>query len=196
MTNKKWALILIAVSIPLSYYGFRNFEEGASEPLQAILISLACTGGISCFFGGLYVFFTKAKGRGVILASQTKVGDSPISLALNETPSDFDPDEAKEQNQKAIDDLVLKTTDHTIKSLGGFIAGGNPMAKKKLTKEEKPMAKANTSVDLMKREKKLETRRKELESLLAEVTKEEQAVEKELKSKGWMQQKDGTWSYE
>jgi prefoldin subunit 5 len=58
------------------------------------------------------------------------------------------------------------------------------------------MAKANTSVDLMKREKKLETRRKELESLLAEVTKEEKAVEKELKSKGWVQQKDGSWSIE
>ena len=58
------------------------------------------------------------------------------------------------------------------------------------------MAKANTSVELMKREKKLETRRKELEAMLAEVSKEEQTVEKELKSKGWVQQKDGSWSYE
>jgi len=63
------------------------------------------------------------------------------------------------------------------------------------TKKVKPMAKTktDTSVELMKREKELETRRKELESLLAEVSKEEQAVEKQLLEKGWVQQKDGTW---
>ena len=151
----QWAIFLILISIPLSYYGFRNFEEGASEPLEAILISLACTGGIACFFGGLYVFFTKAKGRGEdLLASQTKVGISPI-----------------------LDGIYRYKT----------------INKKPKVNE---MAKAETSVDLMKREKKLETRRKELESLLAEVTKEEKAVEKELKSKGWVQQKDGSWSVE
>mgnify|MGYP001336026214 CR=1 FL=1 len=50
-----------------------------------------------------------------------------------------------------------------------------------------------TGIDWDKREKELETRRKELESLLAEVSKEEQAVEKQLLEKGWVQQKDGTW---
>ena len=63
--------------------------------------------------------------------------------------------------------------------------------KNKVNKMAKP--KAETSVDLMKREKKLETRRKELESLLAEVTKEEKAVEKQLLDKGWTQKKDGSW---
>ena len=55
--------------------------------------------------------------------------------------------------------------------------GEKPMAKKKqnLMKDEQD---AVLSVDLMKREKELETRRKELQSLLDEVTKEEQAVEK------------------
>ena len=77
MTKKRWALLLIVVSIPLSYYGFSNFEAGSSDPLQAIMISLGCTGGIGCFFGGLYLFFTKEKGRGEILASQTSE-DSPI----------------------------------------------------------------------------------------------------------------------
>ena len=70
--------------------------------------------------------------------------------------------------------------------------GEKPMAKKKqnLMKDEQD---AVLSVDLMKREKELETRRKELESLLAEVLKEEKAVEKELLDKGWVQ-KDGSWS--
>ena len=72
--------------------------------------------------------------------------------------------------------------------------GEKPMAKKKqnLMKDEQD---AVLSVDLMKREKELETRRKELESLLAEVTKEEKAVEKRLKEKGWVQ-KDGVWGIE
>ena len=150
MTRKRWAILLILISIPLSYYGFSNFEAGSSDPLQAIMISLGCTGGIGCFFGGLYLFFIKEKGRGEdLLASQTSE-DSPIPDKIINKPS----------------------------------------------KKVNEMAKAETSVDLMKREKKLETRRKELESLLSEVTKEEKAVEKELKSKGWVQQKDGTWSYE
>ena len=69
--------------------------------------------------------------------------------------------------------------------------GEKPMAKKKqnLMKDEQDTV---LSVDLMKREKELETRRKELQSLLAEVTKEEKAVEKRLIDKGWVQ-KDGSW---
>ena len=69
--------------------------------------------------------------------------------------------------------------------------GEKPMVKKKqnLMKDEQD---AVLSVDLMKREKELETRRKELQSLLAEVTKEEKAVEKRLIDKGWVQ-KDGSW---
>ena len=77
MTNKKWAVLLILISIPLSYYGFRNFEAGSSEPLEAIRIALACTGGVSCLIGGIYMLFKKGRGED-LLASQTKVGDSPI----------------------------------------------------------------------------------------------------------------------
>ena len=61
-------------------------------------------------------------------------------------------------------------------------------------KKQKPVVitgSASQSIELMKREKELETRRKELGSLLAEVSKEEQAVEKELKNKGWILSADG-----
>ena len=72
--------------------------------------------------------------------------------------------------------------------------GEKPMVKKKanLMKDEKD---AVLSVDLMKREKELETRRKELEAMLVEVSKEEEAVEKRLIEKGWVQ-KDGDWGIE
>ena len=87
MTNKKWATLLVLISIPLSYYGFSNFEAGSSEPLEAVLISLACTGGIACFFGGLYLFFTKEKDRGDgLLASQTKVKDSLVEKEIINQP--------------------------------------------------------------------------------------------------------------
>jgi len=87
MSKKRWALLLIAVSIPLSYYGFSNFEAGSSDPLEAIAISLGCTGGLGLFFGGLYLFFTKEKGRGEdLLASQTSK-DSPIPDKIINKPS-------------------------------------------------------------------------------------------------------------
>jgi len=142
MTKKRWAILLILVSIPLMWWGFNQFIYGSGHStLEAIFVSVSCTGGLTCFFGGLYLLFTKGRGED-LLASQTKVGDSPIQKTIN--------------------------------------------------KKVNEMTKAETSVDLMKREKELETRRKELESLLAEVTKEEKAVEKELLSKGWVQ-KNGSW---
>ena len=92
-----------------------------------------------------------------------------------------------------------------------FICGIYGLFNKKSKKGEKPMMtakqleKANkkkekkttndTSVGLMKREKELETRRKELESLLDEAIKEEKAVEKMLIEKGWVH-KDGVWGIE
>ena len=128
--RKKQAIILLALSVPMMWWGFNQFIYGSGHStLEAIAVSLSCTGGLTCFFGGLYLFFTKEKGRGVVLASQTKVGDSPISLALNETPEDFKDlsttDKIRQrnqsavgyQNQEAIDDLVTKTTDNAIKTL-------------------------------------------------------------------------------
>ena len=101
MTNKKWALLLIAISIPLSYYGFSNFEAGSSEPIEAIAISIGCTGGIGCFFGGLYLFFIKEKGRGEdLLASQTSE-DSPIQNPI------------KKQTKKVNEMVKVKTTKDT-----------------------------------------------------------------------------------
>jgi hypothetical protein len=180
--RRKQAIILLALSGPMMWFGFTSFmASGTSSTFQAIGVAVACTFGMFFAISGLVLLVTKNslgilnpddKGRGEILASQTSK-DSPI----------LDKDKIRQRNQAAIDYLVTKTTDNAIKTL---------------TKKQKvkPMAKANTSVELMKREKELETRRKELEAMLAEVSKEEQTVEKELKSKGWMQQKDGTWSYE
>ena len=153
--RRKQGLILLLVSVPMMWWGYTNFMSGTTNSnIQAMGIALSCTLGSLFGISGLVMLATKnslgiwnpddkgKKDRGVLLASQTTVGDSSVQKTIN--------------------------------------------------KKVNEMTKAETSVDLMKREKELETRRKELESLLAEVTKEEKAVEKELLSKGWVQ-KNGSW---
>ena len=153
--RKKQAIILLALSVPMMWWGFTNFMSGTTNSTAlAIGTAIGCTFGLFFAISGLVMLATKnslgiwnhedkgKKDRGVVLASQANVGDSSVQKTIN--------------------------------------------------KKVNEMTKTNTSVDLMKREKELETRRKELESLLAEVTKEEKAVEKELLSKGWVQ-KNGSW---
>ena len=155
--RKKQGLILLALSVPMMWWGFTNFMSGTTNSTAlAIGTAIGCVFGGFAALSGLVMLATKnslgiwnpddkgKKDRGVVLASQANVGDSSVQKTIN----------------------------------------------KKVNEMAKP--KTNTSVDLMKREKELETRRKELESLLAEVTKEEKAVEKELLSKGWVQ-KNGSW---
>ena len=86
MTKKRWAILLILISIPLMWWGFNQFIYGSGHStLEAIAVSLSCTGGLTCFFGGLYLLFTND--RGVLLASQTNVGDSPIPDKIINKPS-------------------------------------------------------------------------------------------------------------
>jgi len=83
--RRKQAIILLALSVPMMWWGFNQFIYGSGHStLQAIFVSFSCTGGVSCLIGGIYIFFTKTKGRGEdLLASQTKVGISPIQKTIN-----------------------------------------------------------------------------------------------------------------
>jgi len=99
-----------------------------------------------------------------------------------------------DSNLKAIA-VALSITLGLVLPIYGFYGLGPSNDKTTANKGEKPMAKkkeTSTSVTLMKREKELETRRKELESLLSEITKEEKTVEKQLLDKGWVQN-NGSW---
>jgi len=127
MTNKKWAILLILISLPLLWWGFNQFIYGSGHStFEAIAVSLSCTGGLSCLIGGIYMLF---KGRGEdLLASQTKVGYSPISLALNETPEDF-----KDSSTN------LRNTSHPL------VSGG--VVEKTINKKVNEMAKAKTTKD-------------------------------------------------
>ena len=185
--RRKQAIILLALSVPMMWWGFTNFMSGTtSNTALAIGTAIGCVFGAFSAISGLTMLITKNslgilnpddKGRG-------RTFDELTSAEKDARIASIEKEKAKGRGE----DLLASQTK----------VGYSPIQKtiNKPSKKVNEMAKASTSVELMKREKKLETRRKELESLLAEVTKEEKAVEKELKSKGWVHQKDGSWSVE
>lgn len=161
--RKKQAIILLALSAPMLWFGVTNFMSGTtSNTALAVGIAIGCVFGAFFAISGLVMLATKnslgiwdiddkEKGRGGgLLASQTKVEDPPIQKEVIKQPT-------KKVNKMA------KTT--------------------------------STSVEMMKREKELETRRKELEGLLEEVRHEETKLEQSLQEKGWVK-KDGDWGIE
>ena len=116
MTKKRWAILLILISIPLMWWGFNQFIYGSGHStLQAIFVSVSCTGGLTCFFGGLYLLFTKD--RGVLLASQTNVGDSSVQKEIINKKQKVKPmAKAKDTNIdksveeiRALGELILQT---------------------------------------------------------------------------------------
>jgi len=120
--RKKQAIILLALSVPMMWWGFTNFMSGTTNSTAlAMGIALSCTLGSLFAISGLVMLATKNslgiwnpddknKDRGVVLASQTNVGNS---LVENLSTAD----KIRQRNQAAIDNLVTKTTDNAIKTL-------------------------------------------------------------------------------
>jgi len=120
--RKKQAIILLALSVPMMWWGFTNFMSGTTNSTAlAMGIALSCTLGSLFAISGLVMLATKNslgiwnpddknKDRGVVLASQANVGDS---LVENLSTAD----KIRQRNEAAIDNLVTKTTDNAIKTL-------------------------------------------------------------------------------
>jgi hypothetical protein len=121
--RKKQAIILLALSVPMMWWGFTNFMSGTTNSTAlAMGIALSCTLGSLFAISGLTMLITKnslgiwnpddkgKKDRGVVLASQANVGDS---LVENLSTAD----KIRQRNEAAIDNLVTKTTDNAIKTL-------------------------------------------------------------------------------
>ena len=120
--RKKQAIILLALSVPMMWWGFTNFMSGTTNSTAlAIGTAIGCVFGAFSALSGLVMLVTKNslgiwnpddknKDRGVVLASQANVGDS---LVENLSTAD----KIRQRNEAAIDNLVTKTTDNAIKTL-------------------------------------------------------------------------------
>ena len=117
--RRKQAIILLALSGPMMWWGFTNFMAGGiSSTIQAIGVAIGCVFGGFAALSGLTMLITKNslgilnpddKGRGETLASQTSK-DSPILDGIYRY-------KIRQRNEAAIDNLVTKTTDNAIKTL-------------------------------------------------------------------------------
>ena len=93
--RRKQAIILLALSVPMMWWGFTNFMSGTtSNTALAIGTAIGCVFGAFSAISGLTMLITKnslgiwnpddkgKKDRGVLLASQTNVGDSSVPKDL------------------------------------------------------------------------------------------------------------------
>ena len=98
--RKKQAIILLTLSVPMMWWGFTNFMSGTTNSTAlAMGIALSSTLGSLFFISGLVMLATKnslgiwnpddkgKKDRGVLLASQTTVGDSSVQKEIINKPS-------------------------------------------------------------------------------------------------------------
>ena len=89
--RKKQGLILLALSVPMMWWGYSSFIEGPTNSTAlAMGVALSCTLGSLFAISGLVMLATKnslgiwnpddkgKKDRGVVLASQANVGDSLV----------------------------------------------------------------------------------------------------------------------
>ena len=93
--RKKQAIILLALSVPMMWWGFTNFMSGTtSNTALAIGTAIGCVFGAFSALSGLVMLSTKnslgiwnpddkgKKDRGVVLASQANVGDSSVQKEI------------------------------------------------------------------------------------------------------------------
>ena len=86
--RQQQGLILLALSVPMMWWGFTNFMSGTtSNTALAVGTAIGCVFGAFAARSGLVMLATKNslgiwhpddKDRGVTLASQTTVGDSSV----------------------------------------------------------------------------------------------------------------------
>ena len=177
MTERKKALIVLAIAIPIFSYGVFSFElGGANSSLVAALVAASIAFGFFGIIGGLIMFFTKTN-LGLIESKEPK----PIIKKEKEVVKD------KEEKPEPID---LGRTTRKLGSKGISLIKRNS---------------GSESIGLMQREKELLQKQialvkeeEELNTSINETTKSHKAVKaelsqirKNLKTKGWVHSNKG-----
>ena len=174
MKEKKEALIVLSVALPLLCYGGFSFELGGGGSVaRSIAIAVSITLGLAGVIGGLVLFFTKN------------------SLGLIGTKAKPD-----SRRIRSPEDLINLTIDDEFNKLRAKATKPKPIIKEEKemvkTKEEKPVEKSGSeSISMMLREKELVKRADELTTLVNEVETELNQVRENLETKGWIQSADG-----
>jgi hypothetical protein len=169
--RKKQGLILLALSVPMMWWGFTNFMSGTTNSTAlAVGTSIGCVFGMFAALSGLTMLITKnslgiwnpddkgKKDRGVTLASQTTVGDSSVQK------------EIINKKQKVNEMAEAKDNVDSIKTLDEY----NEKMKK-----------------LFKREDELKTRKKEVTKLDKEIDNETTEVQDEIRANNWIDKGNG-----
>ena len=170
--RKKQAIILLALSVPMMWWGFTNFMSGTTNSTAlAIGTAIGCVFGGFAALSGLVMLATKnslgiwnpddkgKKDRGVLLASQTTVGDSSVQKEIINKP-----------NKKVNEMAEAKDNVDSIKTLDEY----NEKMKK-----------------LFKREDELKTRKKEVTKLDKEIDNETTEVQDEIRANNWIDKGNG-----
>ena len=157
--RQQQGLILLALSVPMMWWGFTNFMgSGTNSTALAMGIAISCTLGSLFAISGLVMLATKnslgiwnpddkgKKDRGVLLASQTTVGDSSVQKEIINKPS-------KKVNEmaKAKDPNIDKSVEE-IRALGELIVQKEERIKKdtlavKTATEKRAVLKDNLAKD-------------------------------------------------
>ena len=171
MREKKEALIVLGIAIPLLCYGAFSFElGGAGSTVEAISVAVSTTLGLAGVIGGLVLFFTK----------------NSLGLLDSKEPKPIIKEEKKmETNEEEYVELDIDTAEQE----GKEIYSGSVTSEQTYT-FDKPVQ-VSESIGLMKREKELQKKCNELTSLLEEADIELRKTQEKLKHKGWINTEKG-----
>jgi len=171
MKEKKEALIVLSVALPLLCYGGFSFELGGGGSVaRSIAIAVSTTLGLAGVIGGLILFFTK----------------NSLGLVESKEPKPIIKEEKKmETNEEEYVELDIDTAEQE----GKEIYSGS-VTSEQTYMFDKPVQ-VSESIGLMKREKELKEECNKLTSLLEEADIELRKTQEKLNHKGWINTEKG-----
>ena len=173
MKEKKEALIVLSVALPLLCYGGFSFELGGGGSVaRSIAIAVSLTFGLLGVIGGLILLFTKTS----------------LGLVESKEPKPIIKEEKKMETNE--EEKYVELSIDTAEQEGKEIYSGSVTSEQNYT-VDKPTVQVSESIGLMKREKKLRKECNKLTSLLEEADNELRKTQENLETKGWVNSDNG-----
>ena len=206
MKEKKEALIVLGIAIPLLCYGAFSFKlGGSSSSLMAATVAVSLTFGLLGVIGGLVLFFTKtslglldSKKEKELIAEEAILGilygeqSNAKELVQEEEPKPIIKEEIKmETNEEEYVEVDVDTAEQEVaEDLNQEKIHKGTVTSEQNYTFDKPVQ-VSESIGLMKREKELKEECNKLTSLLEEADKELRKTQEKLNHKGWINTEKG-----